>query len=162
MAWVGNDEQQLLEQDEEDSDGCVQLLEDDPGDESVDGTDFLELAKFRVRGEPLLQEDGGGEEGGEEESENGRGDSYERGTPVGPAQTQPRWGCLHVDCVECVTLKWRGGHIRPPAGHRNLRMAYSRSVLAIQGTRKVSLGGAEWTDWRGGLRFRAGGLGCGV
>jgi len=29
----------------------------------------------------------------------GGGVSYERGTPVGPAQTQPRWGCIYGDCA---------------------------------------------------------------
>ena len=61
-----------------------------------------------------------------------------------------------------IALRWRGVHIRPQAVHKSLRMAYSSSVLAIQGATKVSLGGAEWTDWREGLRFRAEGLGFGV
>ena len=67
-------------------------------------------------------------------------------------------GAFMATLSVCRTLKWRGGQIRPSAGHRSLLMAYSRSVLSIQGIPKVSLGGAEWTDWRGGLCFRAEGL----
>ena len=67
--WVGNDEQQLLELEEEGSDGSVRHLEDDSDDESEDDTDFLDLAKFPV-GE-LSEEEGGGEQGGAEGNENG-------------------------------------------------------------------------------------------
>ena len=79
VAWFGNDEQQLLELEEEKSDGSVRPLEDDSDDESEDGTDFLDLAKFPVPTE-LSEEEGSGEqggEGGEEGSEEGIEDSEE-------------------------------------------------------------------------------------
>ena len=37
----------------------------------MDGTDFLDLAKFPVPDEPSSEEEGGGAEGGEEGSEEG-------------------------------------------------------------------------------------------
>jgi len=76
VAWVGNDEQQLLELDAQESDGSVRSLEDSD-DESEDGTDFLDLANFPVPDEPSSEEEGGGEEGGEEGSEEGSEDSEE-------------------------------------------------------------------------------------
>ena len=51
MAWVGNDEQLLLESEDEKSDGSVRPLEDSD-DKSEDGTDFLDLANFQVPDAP--------------------------------------------------------------------------------------------------------------
>jgi len=76
VAWVGNDEQQLLRLEDEESDGSVRPLEDSD-DESEDGTDFLDLANFPVPDEPSSEEEGGGEEGGEEGSEERSEDSEE-------------------------------------------------------------------------------------
>ena len=71
VAWVGNDEQQLIGFEEQESDEPVRPFEDDSDDESVDGTDFLALAKYPVPNEPSSEEEGGGEEGGGEWSEEG-------------------------------------------------------------------------------------------
>ena len=80
MAWAGNDEQQLLELEKEESDGSVRPLEDDSDDESEDVTDFFDLAKFPIP-EELSEEEGGGdqvvEKGSEEGSEEGSEDSEE-------------------------------------------------------------------------------------
>jgi len=53
--WVCNNEQQLLELEEEDSDGSVRLLEDSD-DELKDGTHFLDLANFPVPAEPSSED----------------------------------------------------------------------------------------------------------
>jgi len=80
VAWAGNDEQQLLELEKEESDGSVRPLEDDSDDESEDVTDFFDLAKFPIP-EELSEEEGGGdqvvEKGSEEGSEEGSEDSEE-------------------------------------------------------------------------------------
>ena len=72
--------------------------------------------------------------------------SYSRARP---RSRGPPWG-------QCVSLLSSNpciynppvarGHIRPPTGRRSLQMAYSRSVLAIQGPRSVcvSLGADRW------------------
>ena len=62
-TWVGDDEHQLLESEEEDSDGSIRALEDDSEDEAEDGREFLDLANFPVPVEPSSEEEGGGEEG---------------------------------------------------------------------------------------------------
>ena len=71
VAWVGTDEQQLHNSEEEESDGSVRPLEDDSDAELVDGTEFLDLAMFPVPDEPSSEEEDSGEEGGEEGSEEG-------------------------------------------------------------------------------------------
>ena len=76
MAWVGNDEQQLLEEEKEGSDESVRPIEDSD-DVSEDATDFLVLANFAVPDEPSSEEEGGGEEGGGEWSEEWSEDSQE-------------------------------------------------------------------------------------
>ena len=81
-TWVGNDEEQLLELEGEESEGSVRALEDDSDDEPEDSTAFLNLANFPVPDELSSGEEGGGavegeegsEEGGEEESEDSEED----------------------------------------------------------------------------------------
>jgi hypothetical protein len=70
-TWVGNDEEQLLELEGEESDGSVRALEDDSDDEPEDARENLDLAKFPVPAELSSDEEGGGEEGGKEGSEEG-------------------------------------------------------------------------------------------
>jgi hypothetical protein len=70
-TWVGNNEEQLLELEGEESEGSVRALEDDSDDEPQDHTAFLNLANFPVPDEPSSGEEGGGGEEGKEESEEG-------------------------------------------------------------------------------------------
>jgi hypothetical protein len=73
-TWVGNDEEQLLELEGEDSgveDGSVRALEDDSDDDPEDAREYLDFAKFPEPDELSSDEEGGGEEGGEEGSEEG-------------------------------------------------------------------------------------------
>ena len=50
-TWLGNDEEQLLELEGEESDGSVRGLEDDSDDEPEDAWESLDLAKFPVPAE---------------------------------------------------------------------------------------------------------------
>ena len=84
-TWVGNDEEQLLELEGEESDGSVRPAEDHSNDEPEDDMEFLDLVNFPVPNEPSSDEEGGGEEksedgseeGGQEESEEESEDSEE-------------------------------------------------------------------------------------
>ena len=83
-TWVGNDEEQLLELEGEESEGSVRALEDDSDDEPEDNTAFLNLANFPVPDELSSGEEGGGGEEGEErskeESEEGSEEGGEEGS----------------------------------------------------------------------------------
>ena len=70
-TWVGDDEQQLLELEEEESDGSVRPVEDGSEDEAEDHSEFLNLANFPVPDELWSDEEGGGEKGSEQGSEKG-------------------------------------------------------------------------------------------
>ena len=70
-TWVGNDEEQLLELEGEESDGSVRAHEDDSDDEPENARDYLDLANFPVPEEPSSDEEGGGGKGGTEGSEKG-------------------------------------------------------------------------------------------
>ena len=70
-TWVGNDEEQLLELEEDESDGSVRALEDDSDDEPEDARGYLDFANFPVPDELSSDEEEGSEEGSEEGGEQG-------------------------------------------------------------------------------------------
>ena len=77
-TWVGNDEEQLLELEGEESDGSVRALEDDSDDEPEDASEYLDFANFPIPDELSSDEEGGGEEGGKEGSEEGSEEGGEK------------------------------------------------------------------------------------
>ena len=70
LAWVSNENQQLLEVETEESDESVRPHEDDSDDGSEDGTDFPDLAKIPIPAK-LLEEKGSCEQGMEDGSKEG-------------------------------------------------------------------------------------------
>ena len=79
-TWGGNDEEQLLELEGEESDGSLRALEYDSDDEPEDAREYLDFTNFPVPDEHSSDEEGGGEEGCKEGSEKGgEEESEERG-----------------------------------------------------------------------------------
>ena len=70
-TWVGDDEQQHLELEEEESDGSIRPSEDGSEDEDEDHSEFPNLANFPVPDELSSDEEGGGGKGSEQGSEEG-------------------------------------------------------------------------------------------